>query len=248
MRTIRHLFAASFVAVLLIILGSCTVREELVVGADGSGTASLSIDLNPVLLSYYSDLLTAMTGVPSDYAVFDLEQLAAAFEQQPSLELTQIERTALGKVRMDLAFEDVSAVGRDTQEAGSVTEAFSFERSGNRRVLTVRLDRAAVNGFLAFAPPESAMMTDFLFPPSDGSVSREEYQDELAWALEEYAPPDEVTMVLNESVIEVVVKPRGRIVDQEGGRIRGDSVVFRVPVLDVLTLSEERIYRVVFEP
>lgn len=248
------------VAAALLLLASCTVREELVVDGNGSGTATLSINLHPIMISYYNDLLTAMTGVPGEYPVFDLEQLAAAFAEQPAVNLTRIERSARGQLEMELSFSDLNDVAESAGQAADVdgsagagpafdpTSIFTFGRDGARREMTVRLDRGAVSGFLAFAPPESAMMTSFLLPPEDGSVSRDEYQDELAWALEEYASASEVNRVLENAAIEVVVRPLGRIESQSGGTIRGDSVVFRVPILEVLTLNEERVYSVVFVP
>ncbi len=230
---------------------SCTVREELTIDGSGSGAATLTINLNPILLSYYSDLLTAMTGVVGDYPVFDLEQLAAAFAARPSLNLTEIERSALGQLRLEISFDDLNDVLAEAAATGAEVEpadVFAFRAIGSRRELTVRLDRAAVNAFMAFAPQDSAMMTEFLLPPDDGSVSRSQYQEELAWALEEYAPTDEVARVLEQSAIEVIVRPSGRIESQTGGIVRNGAVIFRVPILELLTLSEERVYRVVFVP
>ena len=253
MRTLRHAII-TVLAIVAITATSCTVREELVLDASGSGSATLTINLNPILLSYYSDLLTAMTGVEGDYPVFDLEQLAEAFAARPSLNLTEIERSALGQLRMEFTFDDLNQVLAEADGAAATggavgpSDVFSFRTIGSRRELTVRLDRSAVNAFMGFAPPESAMMTEFLLPPDDGSVSRSEYQDELAWALEEYAPADEVKRVLEQSAIEVVVRPSGRIESQSGGTVRDGAVIFRVPILELLTLSEERVYGVVFVP
>jgi len=252
MRYIIRCLAITLLVATALAATSCTVREELVIDASGSGSATLTISLNPILLSYYSDLLTAMTGVAGDYAIFDPEQLAAAFAARPALRLTEIERSALGQLRMEFTFDDLNQVL--TEEGGVGTGAdgqadvFTFRTIGSRRELTVRLDRAAVNRFMSFAPPESAMMTSFLLPPDDGSVSRDEYQDELAWALEEYASAPEVARVLEQSVIEVVVRPSGRIESQSGGTVQNGAVTFRVPILELLTLSEERVYRVVFVP
>lgn len=91
-------------------------------------------------------------------------------------------------------------------------------------------------------------MAQFILPPSDGSVSREEFRDEMAWALEEYEERAVVEQVLENAMIEVHVRPQGRIVSQQGGRIEGDTVVFEMPVLTILTLNEERSYSLVFAP
>lgn len=255
MRAILRRAIITILAIAALTATSCTVRQELRLDASGSGSATITINLNPILLSYYGDLLTAMTGVEGDHPVFDLEQLVAAFDARPSLQLIEIERSALGQLRMEITFDDLNQVLAEASGAPGAgdtavepSDLFSFRAIGSRRELTVRLDRAAVNSFMAFASPESTMMTEFLLPPDDGSVSRSEYQEELAWALEEYESADEVNRVLEQSAIEVVVRPSGRIESQSGGVVRNGAVIFRLPILELLTLSEERVYRVVFVP
>ena len=235
---------------------SCTVREDLTIDANGAGTASISIRLSPILLAYYNDLLVAMTGVDGEYPVFDVEQIVAVFEERPGLRLTRVERPARGSLQMEFSFDDVNAVLMQADavagSAGSApvspADVMQFRVQGSRRELVMRLNRAAVNSFLSFAPPESATMTQFLFPPADGSVSEREYREELAWALEEYAPPDEVDRVLRTATIDVTVRPAGRIESQTGGTVRNGAVTFSIPILELLTLSEDREYRLVFVP
>jgi hypothetical protein len=240
------------VLLLVVLAASCTVREELVIDGDGAGEAVVEIVLSPVLLAYYNDLLVAMTGVEGEYPVFDLDQIAASFAERPGLTITSIERPARGQLRMEFRFDDINDVLENEADNGTgpvaATEVVEFRSSGGQRELIMHLNREAVDSFLAFAPPESATMTQFLFPPADGSVSEEEYRGELGWALEEYAPADEVDALLRNSAIEVVVRPVGRVLSQSGGTLRGGVVTFRVPVLELLTLSEEREYRLVFAP
>lgn len=91
-------------------------------------------------------------------------------------------------------------------------------------------------------------MAQFLFPPADGSVSREEYREEMAWALEEYDDREAVGRALDNATIEVRVDPAGEIVSQSGGRVEDGVVVFSIPVLELLTLSGDRTYSLVFSP
>lgn len=234
------------VAAVALALGAsgCSVRQDVTLAADGSGEAALSIALHPIMIEYMNDLTIAMTGVEAEYAIFDLEQLATSFAERDGVELTSLSRPARGALDLTVAFADVNEVF--AREAGS--GVLTLERDGGAYLLTVRLDREAVRRFLEFAPEESMTTAQYLLPPEDGSVSHVEYRDELAWALEEYADRDAVERVLDEAMIEVRITPEGRILDQRGGRIGGESVVFTIPVLEVLTLGRERVYSVRFAP
>lgn len=244
LRDTRGSAFAALAAVLVVVLGSCSVREDLTLDPAGAGEARLSIDLHPIMIDYMNDLMSAMAGVEAEYPLFDLEQIRASFAEREGIELLGVEQPRRGSLRVRVAFEDINEVF--AREGGE--DILRLEPLGARRELTVRLDRGAVGRFLEFAPPESATMAQFLFPPADGSVSREEYRDEMAWALEEYDERDAVGRVLDEATIEVRVHPRGTIVSQRGGTIDGDAVVFKLPILDLLTITSERTYSVLFEP
>lgn len=237
-------FAALGALTIAVLLAGCTVREELVLAADGSGTAELTVDLHPIMVSYLNDLVVAMTGVEGDYPIFDLDQLRASFASREGVTILDAALPSRGTLAMSIAFDDVNAL-LAREGAGDVLR---LEPRGANRELLLRLDAEAVQRFLTFAPPESASMAQFLLPPSDGSVSRDEYREELAWALEEYEDTATVRRVLDRSVIEVRVRPAGRIVSQRGGRVDGDTVVFSVPILEILTLPTERTYSLVFSP
>lgn len=236
--------AALGALITIIALAGCTVREELVLSGDGSGTAELTVDLHPIMIDYMNDLVVAMTGVEGDYPIFDLDQLRASFAERDGVTILDASLPSRGMLVMNIAFDDVNALlARE-----GAADVLRLERRGANRELMLRLDAEAVQRFLAFAPPESASMAQFLLPPADGSVSQDEYREELAWALEEYEDAATVRRVLDRSVIEVRVTPVGRIVSQRGGRIDGDAVVFSVPILEVLTLPTERTYSLVFAP
>ena len=223
---------------------SCSVREEVIINADGSGEAFLEVHLDPILISYYSDLMMAMTGATGDLPIFNLDQIRSAFAERPDITLVDAQSPERGTLALAVSFNDIAAAF----SAEGEPDVLSFTRSGDRRELAIRLNRDTVNRFLRFAPPESNTITQFLFPPPDGSVSPEEYRDELAWALEEYASADEVVRILDAATIVVVVHPQGRLISQSGGTIEDASAVFRIPVLELLTLPREREYRVTFAP
>ena len=234
----------ALVALVVILVAGCSVREDVLLNANGSGEATLSVNLHPIMIDYMNDLMMAMTGVEGEYPIFDLEQIAASFAEREGVELVAVERVERGTLLMEIRFDDINELFvRENAE-----DILRFERVGPRRELSFTLNREAVQRFLAFAPEDSMTMAQFLFPPADGSVSREEYRDEMAWALEEYDDRAAVERVLDAAAIDVRITPVGRIVAQDGGRIEGAAVVFSISVLELLTLGEDRTYSLVFAP
>lgn len=226
----------------ILLLAGCTVSQQLDIQGDGSGTAELDISIHPIMIAYYNDLMVAMSGVEGEYPVFDLEALATTFAQRPGAELLSVEQLSRGRLRMAMAFSSVSALS----ESGR-SEFITFEESGRERTVRLQLDRGAIDEFLAFAPQETVSMTQFLFPPADGSMSASEFEEQMAWALEEYGDAEAVRDALSGAVIEVRVRTQGRITAVDGGRRDGDVVVFQVPVIEALTLQQSRTYSVSFE-
>ena len=231
-------------AALALLAAGCTVREDVVLAADGSGEASLSVELHPIMIAYMNDLMTAMSGVEGEYPLFDLEQIAVSFAEREGVELTSIDRPKRGALALSIGFTDI----REVFAREDADDILTFDRDGANRELTVTLNRGAVQRFLEFAPEENASMAQFLFPPADGTVSREEYRGEMAWALEEYDDREAVERALDNATIEVRVDPAGEIVSQSGGRVEDGVVVFSIPVLELLTLSGDRTYSLVFLP
>jgi hypothetical protein len=229
---------------LLSIVTSCSVRDEMLLHPDGSGEVHVSVDMHPVLMAYFTDLMMALTGAEGDPPIYDLDALSASFAERPGVTLVSADTPERGALRLHVRFEDINQLFADEDSA----ETARFSSSGSRRELVVTLNRASVNRFLGYAPEDSSMLADLLLPPEDGSLPSEDYRGELEWAFEEYGTPDEVADALDSAVIEVRITPDGRIVTQSGGSIVGDSVVFRIPVLELLTLDDERVYSLSFTP
>ena len=230
-------------------LSGCSARQDLTIQSDGSGSASVTVTLHPIMVSYFTDLMSAMTGADAEHPVFDLDHIRAVFAERPGTRITRLEEPERGTLRVDVSFTDVNVLLPPT---GSGTPVLAFVRRAAERELRLRLDREALDRMMDLSPPGAAQLAGLLLPPTDGSVSRSEFRPEMAWALEEYGERRVVERVLDDATIDVVVRTPTPIIRQTGGRIEpgsGDRAVrFSVPVLDVLTLTGERVYSVVFSP
>lgn len=235
-------WAAVPILVVAVLVSGCSVRQEVIINAQGGGTAEVSIRLSTLILSYYDDLTAALTGIEAEAPVFDQEAIRAAFEERPGISLSHLDAPTRGALSLAVVFDDLSAALAQEGEP----EVVRFSRSGSERTLRISLDRSAVDRFLNLAPTTGNDAVSFILPPDDPSVTEQEYRGQLTWALEEYADREAVDRILQAATISVTVKPEGDVVRQHGGEIVQNTVVFTIPVLWLLTIPEPVVYEITY--
>jgi hypothetical protein len=86
-----------------------------------------------------------------------------------------------------------------------------------------------------------------LLPPETGELSEQEYLEHLAWALEDYAVDEDITKVLKNSTIHLVVRTPRKILSQAGGGLKSErEVLFEIPVLRLFTLEKRLEFSVTY--
>ena len=93
----------------------CTTQTEFTVHSDGSGNASLRIELSSILVRYYSDLATGFIPNfdPKNPKIFDLEALRARFAREKNLTLTSTRTPTPERLEATFAFENLETLFSD---------------------------------------------------------------------------------------------------------------------------------------
>ncbi len=252
MKCFRIATASPFFLVLLaglLLLGasSCTVRQDILLTADAAGTSDLEIVLHPVMTEYVLTLKETLAGeLPADERkVFDLEEIRQSFALQSGIELVKAENPEPGLLRLGLRFVPLDRAFAGTPPG--VREIFTLTREGGRKVLAFHLDRDNFDLVATLFPLYSVAREMYLIPDPGSSMSEAEYREYLVWALEGVAEGQDVGRIIDRSEVVVTVKVAGKLISQSGGTARGNSAVFRIPVVRALTLNEPLDYRLVFE-
>ncbi len=241
MKTFRFhhgLFVPVWLFAMLFLFPRCTAQTDFIVHTDGSGEVSLRVELSPILLRYYSDLATGFipTFDPKNPRVFDLDALRLRFAQEQNLTLISARTPSPQRLEATFTFKSLETLFADSK----VGNAISLEKSSGEETIRIRLNRNTLKVIFGLAPDTQSPIYRMLLPPDNKPVSEGEYRKQLVWALEEYAPADELQTTLQKSRIEVRIRTPGPIRRQLGGVQEGpDTVRFNLPFLTLLTTPLE---------
>ncbi|TVR03323.1 MAG: hypothetical protein EA403_07090 [Spirochaetaceae bacterium] len=208
----------------------------------GAGEATITVEMHRVLMEYLADLSGFAGG--ADMPVFDLAALEARFAAEPGLELLSARTPVPNRLELRFRYADIARVF-DAQDA-AVRDVFRFSQRGEERTLHLRLTPQSVRALIAFSPAADSMVADILLPPPEQPVTEPDYVAFLSWAFEEYERETPVADIIRGAMIELIIRPDGRVVSQQGGRINGDTVHFSIPIVRLLTLSDRLEYSLTF--
>jgi hypothetical protein len=237
MKTPYHaLFAAAFFTVFL---GACAVQQNISLRMEGSGSATLSVELHPVFMEYYKDLASGFSSSfdPAHPRFFDLDSIKNGFSRNPELQLLSAETPEPGRLNLEFRIRDISGAIKN-QDPG-MPNIISREKTGNTETLRIYLDRNNLSSLLKLIPEAESPAVKILLPPENSGISEEEYLDHLAWALEDYAKNEKIEDILRAAGVHLTIKTPGKILSQTGGTLKNDSeVLFQVPILRLFTLQK----------
>ena len=232
----------------LFLLASCSIRQELLLNLDGSGTSTLDVELKPLFMNYYADLASGLSQSfdPKNPRIFDIEATRRNFAGQSGLELLSVQTPDPRSLQLAFRFKDVSSMVKSQDQR--VRDVVSVTRNGNRETLRLYLDGKNVASLLKLTPNGESRVSKMLLPPEGKALSEEEYLDHLAWALEDYAGTEDVKTILRSASVDLGIKVKGRIVEQSGGKLRGESEVrFSIPLIRLFTLKTPLEYLLTYE-
>jgi hypothetical protein len=240
----RFLFLALIAVLIFFFLPGCTVRQDISLNRDGSGTAELTIGLKPMLVGYFQDLME-FAGADPGSDVFDADAVREAFADIPELTLNSAEILDTGTLRLDIAFTDIekafySQVGADVppavriaREPGGTEASFYYGVKNHDRIIERVLE---ITGL--------ALFNDYLFGLLTPGPA-EEILDMYEFVFEEYSGSRSVEKIMRESEIVLTFSPPSRITPLDGKSsysgtpVPGGKVRYVLPVLDLLTLTND---------
>ena len=224
---------------LILLLSSCSARQDVELNTDGSGSTTVRIDLHPIFVQYLRDL-TAGLSSGSDasggdlFRIFDEFKIAAAFARTDGATLKDFRRTAPGHIELTATFDNPAEVLPAPQQDG-VPRVVQFSSTGGERSLQLTLTSENVSSLYSLVGMEEQqnMLT---FGPQPNPLTEEEYLDMMGYALGTYAEGDELERVLKSQNLHIVVQVDGEITSAEGFTLREGRAEATIPFLRPATL------------
>jgi hypothetical protein len=242
-----HISGLTATLIALLVLGACQVRQEVQINRNGSGKVDFSISLAP----YFTEVVDQLQQVaPPEEGeeleaenIFQVEQLRKDFAANEEVSLEALSNPNPQELHGTISFESIERALTQQKRELESGELFSFTRDGERATLDVLVNYATFRQLLEANPSFNSPLMENFGPPANRGLSDGEYLDMM-----EYALGPESRKGIKESELHLRVNVEGRIVSHKGGSLVDENtILFRVPLLDLLILDEALRYSVSFE-
>jgi len=233
-------WSAAFALLAVTTLLSCTIKQQVELEADASGTLSMQIRLEPVFVQYIEDL-SALTGESREGGIFNLEEIKKGFAERDDVTLLAVSTPTPDTLEMKLKYrsiEEVFSSEQQLQQSGIIR----FEKVSQGYSVRFHLDRQNFPAVMTFIPALQNPMFEGLGPQENDDTTEEEYYELMDLALGEGGADS-----VRNAYIETRVNVRGTLVSQSGGVITPGGVTFTVPLIRVLLLDKPLDYSLVFK-
>lgn len=231
----------SCVTIFFLLLG-CSVRQEATIRSDGSGTASFDFELQDFFLTTVKEMSALVEENPNEAGmVFNIEQIQKDFAEQEAVTLERISSPTPSKLTGAISFDHIEEVFEE-EENLIAADVIEVETEGEEKRINFHLERENFAQITSLFPIMKNPFFQMFGPMENANTTRAEYLEMIAFAFGEQGVEGVKT-----STIELIVNVDGTIISQKGGRIANSSVVFTIPLLDVLLLEEPIDYSIVYK-
>lgn len=219
------------IAILIIFLiSSCTVQQELLVKSDFSGTASGKVELHPVFADYLSSF-SEITGGGPEFS-FNLEEIREGLEKGPGTRVNSLVSTKPEELSFAISYTSLENLL--SQEPGvSQSGLIRLSREGDIKKMSIYLDRGNYPALVKLIPALDNPLFSALGPLENKGISEEEYLEMMEYALGEEGPD-----LIKKSTVSMAVKVTGTVTNQRGGRKISGGVEFAIPLIRILLLDK----------
>lgn len=229
---------AMFAALALLLLAGCTMKQQIMVNPNGSGTADIQVTLGTLVVHYMDDILGSLGagGGTSGPPLFDLGQIRSAFDELPGVKLTELSAPTRSSLRLGLSFSDINSVFPASKSGGASPLQFT-DRSGVK-TLRFLLSQATWPAVAALPPLQNDPLLASLGPQAGQPSTEADYLNLMEYAFADYATKEKVKEAITQAEVDITVTVKGTITAHTGGVVENkSSISFRVPLIKLVTLA-----------
>lgn len=221
---------------------SCTMKQEISLASDGSGTASVEINLKSFVLPTIEDLAEVSPDVDPD-ELLSPEKITESMLENPEISNVKASRPLKNKLLIDFDFGNIEDLFAQTEDDVQESGLIKIETLGNQKKLTLTINKETYRGFSHIIPNIDDPTMSALAPDPEMEISEDEYLDMIEFFFGDDGPSG-----ILDSMLTLVLNVDGTIVDQQGGiKLSGNSVEFNVPLIRILLLDSNLVYSVTYK-
>lgn len=214
---------------------SCSSSQQIMLDSRGGGQVEAELVLHPYFVAYLDDIVAGFSGAETgSLPLFDLELLADEMDAVDGVRLEKVENPQRERLHLLFSFQDPEKLFAD---ASPRPYHFSVDADGIKTAQFVLSTETwpAVRSFVPMSQDQGVET----FGPQDPPYSEPEYKDMLSFLLEEYAEASEIEAMIDSRRVDIRLQVEGEILSVRGfDSFSGDTALVRLPLLDLLTLSD----------
>lgn len=242
----------------VLLLAGCSMSQNIVLNSDGSGIADVHVHLGPLIVRYLDEILGSLGVGPETSnggkpVLFDQARVRRTFTKLPGVKLERLSTPSRDTLSLRLSFSNLNRVipvepqngGLGTAQTGSggngqstAIPPIEFTTQGNVKTLRVELSRATWPAVASLPPLQEDPLLATLGLQGGKPYTEAEYLNLLEYAFADFASKAQVRAALEDAMVTVTITVQGRLISQSGGEREGNSVVYRIPLLRIVTLEK----------
>lgn len=232
--TISLLITATF------FLSSCSVKNEINLSIDGSGTASTDTMLDEALV-FYIQSLAELTGDDAGGDLFKVNEIKIEMEKNPGISVKSIKNYDDKRITAEISFDNIEQLIAETEKTLN-KQIITFNEYGAEKEIGIYIDIDNFNDIAPLFPIVEEPLFMTFGPLENQGLSENDYLEMM-----EYALGDGGGEMIRKSVITTTINVDGTLISQKGGTAKGNSVTFETPLIRILLLDEPIEYTIRFK-
>ena len=225
-----------------LLLFSCSMKQEIFLETDGSGTANVEITLKSFVLPTIEDLAEVSPDVDPD-ELLSPDKIKESMLENPEITNVEADRPLKNKLNISFDFGSIEDLFNQTEDEVKSSGLIKIEDLGNETKLTLTINKETYKGFSNIIPNIDDPTMAALAPDPEMNVSESEYLDMIEFFFGDDGPGG-----ILDSNLSLILNVNGSIVDQRGGRkLSSNQVEFNVPLIRILLLDRNLVYSVTYK-
>ena len=222
------------ITVLILPFISCTARQNINIDRSGKGSCTVRVELNSFFTEYLKDLSDAAGSRDDDFAVFDRQMIENTFFKYSDAELTSVRIKGSSTLEVDIRFNNPG----DILNENEMNPVISYSRKGAISLLSFNLNLENYKALSSMTGIADNPVLAALTPQVEKPYTHDEYLDMLDFVFSDYEGGEEAAVTVSRAMVEIDIETDGEILKAENGAVIGGKAVFRIPLLNFLTLSK----------
>lgn len=221
---------------------SCTMRQEIFLNNDGSGTATVDIKLKSFVIPTIEDLSEVSPDIDPD-ELLSPEKISESMLLNPEISNVRASRPSKENLKIDFDFGNFENLFEQTESEVQKSGLINIDKTANETKLTLTINKDTYRGFSSIIPNIDDPTMSALAPDPDMDISESEYLDMIQFFFGDDGPAG-----IMSSALTLVISVDGTVSSQLGGKkVSENQVEFKVPLIRILLLDQNLVYSITYK-